>query len=200
MDSKASHDNDRLLVELLIRGNEKAFHALYQKYHRGLHAFALGLVKSKEMADEILQEVFMSVWVNCEILNPDRSFKSYIFAIAKNKSLNFLQKAATSNKLRDEIFYKSQLARNDVEDYLINAEYAELREKAIGNLPAKRQLIFKMSREKGMSYDDISRELGISISTVKNQMSKALSDIKEYLNTHPDISLCVLIAINLSLD
>lgn len=59
----------------------------------------------------------MSVWVNCEILNPDRSFKSYIFTISKNKSLNFLQKAATSNKLRDEIFYKSQLARNDVEQF-----------------------------------------------------------------------------------
>lgn len=199
LDSPASNDNDKLLVKQLIKGNEKAFHTLYQKYHRGLHAFALGLVKSKEMADEILQEVFMAVWINNESLNPDGSFKSYIFTIARNKALNFLQKAANTHKLRDEIFYKSQVSRNDVEDYLINSEYALLREKAVNSLPEKRKLIFQMSREKGMSYDDISRELGISMSTVKNQMSKALLQIKAYLNSHPDISLIVLMALNLSI-
>lgn len=200
MDSLASHDKDKLLVGQLIKGNEKAFQDLYQKYHKGLHAFAFGLVKSKEMADEILQEVFMTVWINNESLNPDLSFKSYIFTIAKNKALNFLQKAANTNKLRDEIFHKSQVSRNDVEDYLVNSEYALLREKAVNSLPAKRKLIFQMSREKGMSYDDISRELGISLSTVKNQMSKALLHIKAYLNSHPDISLFVLVALNLLLE
>ncbi|WP_318345918.1 RNA polymerase sigma-70 factor [Flagellimonas baculiformis] len=173
---------------------------MYQKYHRGLHAFAFGLVKSKEMADEILQEVFMTVWINSESLQPDLSFKSYIFTIAKNKALNFLQKVANTNRLRDEIFHKSQVSRNDVEDYLTNSEYTLLRERAIRSLPAKRKLIFEMSREKGMSYDDISRELGISLSTVKNQMSRALSDIKAYLNSHPDISLFVLVALNLSME
>ena len=153
-----------------------------------------------EVLEEIVQEVFLRLWLNAETLVPELSLRSYLFTIARNLSFDFLRKAANSRKLREEIFYSGSALHDRTQEELIHAEYDLLRKKAIETLPPKRRRIYTLSREEGMSYEDISRELGISISTVKTQMSKALQSMKEYLQLNTDLTFLLALALQIGAD
>lgn len=194
MTDKKINIEDYLLVKQLSNGNERAFEKLYQKYRNDIYAFSFSLLKSELNAEEILQDVYLNVWQNKHKLNPNLSFKSFIFTCAKNACLNFLKRAVYEQTMKDAIFYKiNTTSSTNILDRIINDEYEILRKKAIKKLPPKRKIIFKMSREEGKSYEDISKELNISISTVKNQMSKALEFIKNFLQVNTDLTFFILL-------
>lgn len=186
-------NNDKFLVESLIEGNNRAFRILFEKYKNDIYKFSLGFLGSKTYAEEIVQDVFLKIWIKRESLNPDLSFKSYLFTIARNQNLKFLQKAANHLKLRDEIFYKRERCSNSTDLHIREYEMKIVKEDAMNRLPPKRRLIFEMSRNEGKSYEDIAEELGISLSTVRNQMSKALETLRDFLLDHKEISLALVL-------
>jgi RNA polymerase sigma-70 factor (ECF subfamily) len=179
--------NEKLLIGKVKIGNEVAFKLLFDHYQRYIYAYSLSLLKSKPQAQEVVQDVFLNVWLNRERLDPSLSFKSYIFTIARNMAFNFLEKAANDLKLRERIFYKSQLSNNFPDTPLIESDYKKLKDHAIRNLSPRCKQVFQMSRNDGKSYQEIAQELNISSNTVKNQMSKALANIKEFLIVHGDV-------------
>ncbi|MNY28271.1 ECF RNA polymerase sigma factor RpoE [compost metagenome] len=175
------------MLSELKEGNEKAFRQLFDLYYQDIYGYSISLLKSKEAAEENVQDVFMKVWMHRENLNLEQSFKSYIFTIARNQAFNTLNKAANDIALKEAIFYESQKS-HEYGDYSIReADCKKLRKQAMNQLPPKRKQIFKMSRKKGMSYEEISQELGISINTVRNQMSKALESMRVFFHVHDEI-------------
>ncbi|MGB5819572.1 MAG: sigma-70 family RNA polymerase sigma factor, partial [Saonia sp.] len=120
------------------------------------------------------------VWKKREKLDGSRSFRSFLFTMARNKSFDLLKKAANDLRLREEIFYRSQKLYDPTEKNKDNA-IEKIKWQAVEQLPPKRKRIFQMSRSEGKSYDDIARELGISIHTVKSQMNKALKTVRAFL-------------------
>jgi len=185
--------NDKLLVKQLIVGNEKAFEKLFNTYRNMLYKYCYGMVASKPYAEEIVQEVFLTVWEKRTTLNPDLSFKSFLFTVTRNKTIIFLKRAAKSREICDEIFYNSQKFSTPADRLLREKEVEQIKQEALDLLPARRRLIFEMSRNESKSYEEIAKELGLSINTVKNQMSKALSTLREYLLNNGDIALTLLL-------
>lgn len=180
-----------LLISELKNHNEQAFSKLFDMYYQDIYGYSISLLKSKDIAEENVQEVFLKVWLHRESLELDKSFKSFLYTIARNQAFNTLSKAANAAVVKEEIFYKSQLSYNQA-DYAIREEDCKkLRKQAIKNLPPKRRQIFKMSR-KGKTYEEISQELGISIHTVKNQMSKALESLRLFFQAHDGLLLFLL--------
>ncbi|MES2238738.1 MAG: RNA polymerase sigma-70 factor [Bacteroidota bacterium] len=188
--------NNKLLVIELIEGNEKAFSELFSTYCNDVYAYSLSMLKNQVLAEEIVQDVFLNIWLHRERLNPDLSFKSYVFTITRNLTFNLISKVANSHKLKEEVFYVSQKSYSPIEDTLAEADYDVIKNKAIEQLPPKRRIIFEMSRNREMSYEEISKELNISVSTVKGQMSKALADIRVFLETHGDVTLLIILLSN----
>src|SRR5690606_434902 len=90
---------DKLLVESLICHNEAAFRWLYDLYRHDVYRYSKSFLKLEVYAEEIVQEVFMKVWMNRENLDVNLSFKSYLFTVTKNLTLNFLRKAANDRQL-----------------------------------------------------------------------------------------------------
>jgi RNA polymerase sigma-70 factor (ECF subfamily) len=179
--------NDALLVCELKAHNEKAFRKLFDIYYNDIYGYSLSILKSKELAEENVQEVFLKVWLHRENLDAEKSFKAYLFTIARNQAFNTLNKAANDSVLIEEIFYQSQKSY-DQADYSIREEYCKKLEKqAVKKLSPKRKVIFKMSRKQGKTYEEISQELGISINTVKNQMGKALESMRIFFKAHDEI-------------
>ena len=191
MDNRTIHI-DFILVTKLRVGDEASFEKLFEKYQNDIYIYALSLVKVKEYAQEILQDVFVQVWLKRATLKPELSFKSFVFTITKNRSFNFLVKASKEKRLQQEVFHYATIFHSQVDDYIINMEYELLRKMAVDNLPPKRRKIFEMSRIEGKSYKDISAELGITTQTVKNQMSKALSNITVYLKSYGGITMSIV--------
>ncbi|MBF4515140.1 RNA polymerase sigma-70 factor [Flavobacterium sp. ANB] len=184
---EANNYSEKLLVSELKNGNEKAFRKLFDSYYQDIYGYSISILKSKEAAEENVQDVFMKVWQNRENLNLEQSFKAYIFTIARNRAFNFLNKAANEVLLKEEIFYESQKSHEHGDYAIREADCKKLRKEAMKQLPPKRKQIFKMSRKKGMSYEEISQELGISINTVRNQMSKALESMRVFFQVHDEI-------------
>ncbi|AOZ99640.1 MULTISPECIES: RNA polymerase sigma factor [Flavobacterium] len=183
--------NNKILVTELMMGNEKAFSTLFNTYCNDVYAYSLSMLKNQALAEEIVQDVFLNIWLHRERLNADLSFKSYVFTITRNLTFNLISKVANSHKLKEEVFYVSQKSYSPIEDIIDESDYDALKQKAIEQLPPKRRAIFEMSRNEEMSYEEISQKLNISVSTVKGQMSKALADIRNFLETHGDVTLLI---------
>lgn len=170
--------NEKLLVSELKNHNEKAFRKLYDFYRQDIYGYSISILKSKELAEENVQEVFLKVWLHRENLNLELSFKSYLLTIARNQAFNFLSKAANETLLKSEILYKSQKSYDQGDFSLRELDCKRLKKQALKQLPPKRKQIFKMSRKQGKTYEEIGQELGISINTVKSHMGKALETLR----------------------
>ncbi|MCK0147653.1 RNA polymerase sigma-70 factor [Arenibacter sp. F26102] len=196
--SRTSGDKTAEKVAALSSGDESAFRWLFDHYHNDILAYSTKLVKQRVQAEEITQDVFVKVWSYREKLNPNLSFKSFLFTITKNFCFNFLKKAAQDRFLAHNVFYESQLSSVSSDNGLAEADLEKLQNGAIAALPPRCRQIYTMSRNHGKSYEEIGSELGISPNTVKNQMSKALSIIRDYLMLHGDIVLLlsILLIIN----
>ena len=190
MSDKTIH-SEKLLVKQFMQGNEKAFSTLFNTYRDDVYAYSVSMLKTPILAEGIVQDVFLNIWEQKDRLNPNLSFKSYVFTITRNLTFNLISKVANNRKLKEEVFYTSQKAYSPIEDKIAEAKYEIIKNKAIEQLPPKRRIIFEMSRNKGMSYKEISSELNISVSTVKGQTSKALGTIREFLRTHGDVALLI---------
>lgn len=182
--SEGGINRDGIWVVQLRTRPEEAFKYLFDAYKNDVYAYAHSFLNRKEYAEEIVQEVFLKVWIHREDLDPDLSFKAYLFTITRNLTFNFLRKAAHHRKLKEEVFCRIPTSTNSVEMYIMEAEMERIKREAIDLLPPGRKRIFEMSRFEGKSYEEISNELGISLSTVKNQMSKSLNTIRDFLKVH----------------
>lgn len=194
MSTGESYDEKRLVKEL-TQQDEAAFRLLYDIYRLDIYAYSMSFLNRKEYAEEIVQEVFMKVWMNREKLDPSRSFKSYLFTIARNLTFNFLRKAANDRHMMSEVFYFRKYSFNPVDRKINEDAFEKMKQEAVSLLPPRRKRIFEMSRFEGKSYEQISDELDISISTVKNQMNKALETMREYLRVHGDITIPIYIVL-----
>lgn len=176
--SDTKENSDKLLVSELKNSNEKAFRSLFDTYYQDIYKFSFSILKSKELAEENVQEVFLKVWLHRENLNLDQSFKSYLSTIARNQAFNFLSKAANERTLKEGISHTIQKSHDQGDYSLRELDCKRLKKQALKQLPPKRKQIFKMSRKQGKTYEEISQELGISVNTVKNQMGKALESLR----------------------
>ena len=181
------------LVQKLTLKDERAFQKLYNLYADDVYAFSRSIVKSDSLAKEILQEVFLKLWIKAESLDYTLNIKAYLMTIARNDCLNLLKKAANDLQLREEVFNNRDSIYHGPYEKLREKELEILKQNALSQLPEKRKRIFMMSREEGKSYIEISEELGISINTVKVQMNKALSALREYLTRHSDVTALLIL-------
>ncbi|MFH4966386.1 RNA polymerase sigma-70 factor [Gaetbulibacter sp. M235] len=185
--------NEKLLVQELITGNEKAFQKLFDNYHNILYKYSYSMLCSKPYSEEIVQDVFLKVWLKRETLNPDLSFKSFLFTITRNNIISFLKRVAKNEKIREEIFYNSQKYANAADLHLIEADVEDIKKEALDLLPPRRRLIFEMSRNEGKSYEEIAKELRISTNTVRNQISMALETLRDFLLNNKDMPLLLFL-------
>lgn len=176
--------SEQLLVSELKNHNENAFRKLFDLYYQDIYGYSISFLKSKDLAEENVQEVFLKVWLHRENLNIEQSFKSYLFTIARNQAFNSLNKASNDEILKEEIFYSSQKSYDQGDYSVRESDCKKLKKEALKQLPPKRKQIFKMSRKQGKTYEEISQELGISVNTVKSQMSKALESLRLFFQLH----------------
>jgi RNA polymerase sigma-70 factor (ECF subfamily) len=189
-----AQDDYTQLVKLIQKGDIKAFEALYERLHGPVFHYCLGFTKSREVAEEILQEVFVKVWEKREQLDDALSVKALIYKMTRDLTFNYLKKASRDESLQAEIITHFVHASNATESQVVYNDYWAIAKKAIAQLPPQCHRIYRLRAEQGMSYEMIGDELGISKNTVKVQLVKATKVIKAYLYAHADLTFlaCIL--------
>lgn len=171
---KNSLESDEDIFERVREDDEAALQRLLKKYQRPLGAFSNSLLRSRDLADEAVSNVFLNIWRRRATLAIKSTVRSYLFAAASNQSIKLLNE----RKQRATIGLTDVVARTLVDPRATDTDllYRELHdeiERLLALLPPQRQLIFRMNRIEGLRYREIARKLKLSESTVQNHMVQA---------------------------
>jgi len=171
---------ERELVEKLRGGDPLAFEVLFYKYRNKVKGFAKKMIPTHIDPEEIVQEVFVRVWIKKETIIPDKNFQSYIFSIAKHLILDQI-KSAVNRRLYfvEEQFQQDIMDEEGSEISAVPQDSEEKLHKLIQQLPDRRREIFTLSRFEGLSYKQIAERLNITENTVDSQIRNALAFIRK---------------------
>ena len=182
--------------ELLVKlkaGDKSAFEQIYRLYSNRLFGNLVKLLQSETEAQEILQEVFLKIWQNRAQIDPEKSFRSYLFKIAENKVFDFFRKAALQKRVQHQLLHHSDIETTMVDRMLLDKENEQLLAKAIDQLPPQRKQVFVMVKLQGKTYKEVGDHLGISVSTISDHIVKATKSIRDYLTNSEEGLQYVLI-------
>lgn len=181
---KILQTTDSELVDRIKRGDEVAFELVFYKYKGKLYDFVKRSLPHEADPENIVQEVFVKLWVTRAALDPQQSLNAYLYTIARNEVFGHLRKLLVRKKYMEELHHQ-MIESSDTTNRQI--EYDELESiilKIIDEMPEKRRQIFRESRVVGLSYREISEKHHISENTVDTQIRKALSFLKTKLKNY----------------
>jgi RNA polymerase sigma-70 factor (ECF subfamily) len=154
-----------------------------------LFHFSKSILKIETEVDDILQEVFVKLWLNRQKIGNAETFNSYIFTITKNEVLNLIRTNIRNNSFKNELFQHSVAEEFQLQSQLEFNEAKSGIDQVISRLPEKRRQIFILSRTDGFSNKEIAQQLNISEKTVEDHITHAIKKIKISLKEMGIISL-----------
>ncbi|MGQ8338817.1 RNA polymerase sigma-70 factor [Sunxiuqinia sp. A32] len=184
--------NNFELLQLLKNGDEASFKVVYNHFYSRLFYFVSEYIPNRDIAENVLQDTFLTLWEKKQRLSPDTNLNAYLYTVAKNNSLKKLRDA----KYRNAIFQSGELTEYELElntgalgkletSDLIFSEIEEIIQNTLQNLPPQCKQVFELSRLQHKKNTEIADELGISVKTVEGHITKAIKvfkiALKEYL-------------------
>jgi RNA polymerase sigma-70 factor (family 1) len=170
-----------LCIDLKV-GSVAAFKEIYNRYWFVFYNYAYNIIRNKEIAEEIVQEIFFSLWNKREELEITHSLQGYLFTAVKFQTLNHIRsKKVRTNYASSYVAFENTLVDNSNEEHIHFYDLKKHIEIEVAKLPNKCQLIFRMSRNKHQSIKTISDVLNISHKTVENHLTKALKHLRSSL-------------------
>lgn len=190
-----SYDEKALLLQA-AEGDSDAFTALYHALLPRLYPFLLRMLKSEEAVKEVLQEAFLRTWLNRDKLTAVESGHAWISRIAINECYRYLKKQGLQQQVQTLSAVSHAHDQNDGEARLALAETQQLVQEAIELLPARRKLIYTMSRRQGMKIPEIAQELNLSPGYVKKALVLSLAAIRQHLAAAGKLIVLLLASLN----
>lgn len=176
--------DERALLESTAGGSREAFSALYAHYYHGLYRFVFFVLKSHEDAEEVIQDVFLKVWMKRETLPGILAFDDYLFRMAKNRLFDIGKESARRRQLLRIVGPAEEPGSGDVHDDLLYREYHAAAQEAIRQLPERRKAIFLLNARDELSAREIAGRMGMSLPSVKKELREASYFIRDYLRRH----------------
>ena len=190
--------NEKALLEQVAQGDESAFRMVFDHYRDAIYTFACKVLQQETLAEEIVQDVFVKIWINRPGLPAVRNFADFLFIIARNHTLNALRRLARERKLSLHTDAELDLPGASTEAIIVQRDYDRLLQQAIAQLPPQQKLVYTLGRQEGFSREEIAAQLQLSPETVKVHMSQALKNLREYFkNNHEELLFliaCILLS------
>jgi RNA polymerase sigma-70 factor (ECF subfamily) len=159
-----------------------SFEALFRAHHAALCTFAYRYVLARDIAEELVQEVFLYLWEHEMAWDDPHRAKAYLFTAVRNAALSYLRHEGVAQRSEGEIvaLYAGQATATPDRE-LRTTELAQALQRAVAQLPERRRLVFTLSREQGLTYAEIAQVLSISVKTVEMQMGRAYRALRRQL-------------------
>jgi RNA polymerase sigma-70 factor (ECF subfamily) len=178
---KSREQQDKLLLCRLKKSDEKAFQDIYGTYHQQLFHAAERYLRSGELAEDAVQDIFVKLWDKRKRLKCSGSLRGFLFTALKNHVFNMMAHHKMKMQKEIELIYERKINQKETANVIMLSEYRQLYQSAVKELPEKRREIFDLRINEGLTNSEIAEFLGLSIHTVKSQYYKATQYIKEYV-------------------
>ena len=166
--------------QYLARGDAEAFKTIFELYKKKVFGVALRMIKSETEAEEIVQEVFLSIWLAKEKLSHVKDPEAYLFTITYHTIYTHLKKVSRNQHLINSIIDNITLIQNTTEETVLAHESGKLIHKAIQQLPKQQRKIFQLNKLEELSYEEIAERMHISRNTVRNHLAEAMKTIRSF--------------------
>ncbi len=174
---------ERLIKGLKV-GDKKVFEEIYRLYFVPLSYYCAAYTGTMEDAEEIVQSVFLKLWIKRDDIIIESSLKAYLYKAVQNEAINLLNHNKVKKKYEHHIDELNKNTNENVQHKMEKEELERIIKRAMLRLPKKRRRIFEMSRFEGLKYSEIAERLSLSVKTVEAQMSKALKSLRKSLKDY----------------
>lgn len=170
----------KALLSRIAEGDEKAFRIFFDLYRLRFYAVALKMTRSETTAEEMVQDIFLQIWQNRSSLTRIDHPDSYFFTVLYRQVYRFYKKLALEKRLL-KLISESPGFRNITDETILAQESERLINEAVAKLPPQQQMVFRLSKQQGMSREQVAEQLQISPLTVRNHLAEAIRFIRSYL-------------------
>lgn len=182
MPSELLHTNQELLSRI-AQGDQEAFAALHHQYWSEVYGLALAFLKSGDQAEDVVQEVFLKLWIKRETLPSINDFTPYFMVMVRNEIISFLRQLAQRQKKHAQYISENNFNLQQLFP-LSDSDTAAIIKNALNELTERQRHIFLLSRNEGLSHDQIALQLGLSKKTVSNTITQVLNHLRTTLHQH----------------
>jgi RNA polymerase sigma-70 factor (ECF subfamily) len=176
--------NEEELLTRIARGDQRAFTEIFNFYHRYVYNYGRKLTKSEDQASEIVQDVFLKIWLSREKLNEVKNFGAYLNRVVRNHSLNVIRKLAQDARSATQLKINNPESENATDKTLDYNESNRILSRAIENLSPQQRTAYTLCHIEGLKYDEAAKKMNVSSRTVQAHMHQALKHIRVHFNKH----------------
>lgn len=173
--------SDKILVKKIKKGDSRSFEELFEKYYDRFFSLACALLHDENAAEDVLQNVFLRLWIGRERLDENRSISNYLLVCVRNEIFDYLRLKYNQTTVRGET-PESEDKSADIEAEIAWSETSERVDRILNDMPPQRRRVFMMSRYKKMPAKEIADELGLSVRTVERHIYLALKDLRQIIS------------------
>ncbi|MFC3198631.1 RNA polymerase sigma-70 factor [Parapedobacter deserti] len=174
-------------------GDHAAFRLIYDYYSPRVYHFALKYLKSKEQAEEIVQEVFLKLWKCGKSLSTIKDLDHYLFILSRNQAFDQLRLQKTYARHTDTFTARYDDRTNNTEETIFLGETRRILDEGVAKLPPQQKRVYQLCHQRGLKYDEAAAQLNLSPQTVHRHMKLALRFLRTYLQNHADLAvLCIV--------
>jgi RNA polymerase sigma-70 factor (ECF subfamily) len=181
------HPGINLFIDEIKKGSTNSFNQLFEDYYQNLCRFVYTFVRDTEISEEIVQELFISIWEQRQSISINTSIRAFLYTSVKNKALNYLRNEKTRTRHENEFARNQGLRTEDLINLYEKEEFHGILEKAITELPDQCRAIFELRQKQNLSNKAIALELNLSIKTVENQINIAVKKLREKIGPYLSI-------------
>ena len=184
MSVRPSDTECKALFIAIAREDEYSFKIFFEQYRAKVYALAYKWTKSEFAAEEITQDVFISIWTGRAHLSRVQDPTAYLYTAVYNKISRHLKKEANKERILELSLWNVRQSSNETEERVYANEGQRFAERAVAQLSPQKKLIYELSRQEGKSYDEIAERLNLSPHTVKSHLLKAVKFVRNYMKNN----------------
>jgi RNA polymerase sigma-70 factor (family 1) len=185
--------NQNELLSKVAEGDQRAFRVLYDFYYNRIYAFALCLLKSDLLAEEVTQETFLKLWKKGYDLNQILNVESFLIAVTRNRSFDILRRSKLEIKADQKRTKVWVEGHNDTEESIILNDTRRILQSAIDLLPPQQKLVYQLCQQEGLKYEEAADKLSLSTLTVQSYMKLALRNVRKYMVKHAELVAIIFV-------
>lgn len=187
-------DEQALLLQLK-NGDQRAFEILYNNYKVRIAGNLFKLLKSDDLVKEILQELFFKIWEVRTQIDPEKSFKSYLFRVAENLVYDYFRKVAKDKRLLAKIMASSSELYFHIEEDMLSKEEVQKLQQVIDLMPPQRKMVFTLCKLEGKSYKEVEEIMGINAKTISSHMLQANRFLRTYFKDSASLTISLILSV-----